>query len=635
MTRFHLNPKKMKKKTSDGESGILLLAKKSGKTSFSSLSSVKHALGTGKVGHTGTLDSFADGLLVVLTGKLTHLVPHITGFSKTYLALIEFGSETDTLDPTGTVIKKGPVPSEQEVRLALEKFKGTIDQVPPLYSALHVNGKRASDLAREGKSMEIPSRKITINSISLLDFYENYALVEVHCSKGTYIRSLARDIAAECGTCAHLLALRRTTVGPFALKNAVGADKLEKFTISAILSRKEKLSNPEQAKDNPDDETVRLERFNEHLEIKKSLLLMDEELADFCGLDSVSLTEDFVASYRNGKALRSNSFVQNTNLPDSGELAVFYPNKTFAGIVKKTGRKFSYGFVVPPKHKFKVYTWSQVLAGEFDKKILGTGTALTIGSFDGPHIGHNSLFEAVLSKEKSARPLVPGVITFKKSLRGFKHPDSYAGDVASLSQRLSAIEAKGFAFAVVIDFSSEFGKIIGTDFLSMLIKYCGMKFLAEGKDFHCGYKGSTDVSQIEEFSKEKGFELETIDPVFYGDEKVSSSRIRRCVLERDFESAEFMLERPYELDCSDFEWKRSNLKTLSAEIQGVQVIPPSGVYKTLVIVSGKGQKSGEAHSTESDRAYRSDCTFENRHLHLAFPDELIGGFVRSIQFDKQ
>ena len=104
-----------KKQNNDAVSGIVLLAKQPGKTSFSSLSSVKRALGTSKVGHTGTLDSFAEGLLVVLTGRLTHLVPHITGFDKTYVALIEFGSETDTLDPTGEVIKTGRIPSKSRL----------------------------------------------------------------------------------------------------------------------------------------------------------------------------------------------------------------------------------------------------------------------------------------------------------------------------------------------------------------------------------------------------------------------------------------------------------------------------------------------------------------------------------------
>ena len=132
-------------------SGIMLYAKSSGLTSFSSLWSIKHALGTDKVGHTGTLDSFADGLLVVLSGSLTHIVPHITGFRKTYLAVVCFGSETDTLDPTGDVVgKKDPV-TRQQLESVLPGFTGALLQTPPLYSAVHVDGVRSSDAVRSGK----------------------------------------------------------------------------------------------------------------------------------------------------------------------------------------------------------------------------------------------------------------------------------------------------------------------------------------------------------------------------------------------------------------------------------------------------------------------------------------------------
>ena len=122
--------------------GILLLAKQSGKTSFASLSKVKRSLGTSRVGHTGTLDSFADGLLVVLTGPLTRLVPHITNFDKSYTALIEFGKETDTLDPTGTVIRESGLPTKEQLLKALTKFTGTIEQVPPAFSARDARNHR-------------------------------------------------------------------------------------------------------------------------------------------------------------------------------------------------------------------------------------------------------------------------------------------------------------------------------------------------------------------------------------------------------------------------------------------------------------------------------------------------------------
>ena len=243
---------KMPEKTKNKVSGVMLYAKTPGITSFSSLWSIKHALKTEKVGHTGTLDSFAEGLLVVLSGNLTHLVPHITSFTKTYQAVVCFGKETDTLDPTGDVVKTGVAASKEQIETALKKFTGAVLQVPPVYSALHVDGKRASDLVRGGNEIRLESRQVFIYKNELLDFKEpsendacSYALLEIVCSKGTYIRALARDIASSLGTCAHLCALRRTKVGPFELKDAACFGELKEFSIkngiqNAFYFQKEK-----------------------------------------------------------------------------------------------------------------------------------------------------------------------------------------------------------------------------------------------------------------------------------------------------------------------------------------------------------------------------------------------------------
>src|SRR5574344_219570 len=236
-----------KQQKNNNLSGLVLLAKKSGGTSFSSLWDIKHSLNTDKVGHTGTLDSFAEGLLVVLTGNLTHLVPHITGFTKTYEAVVCFGTETDTLDPCGKVINKGDAPSREAVEKILSKFTGALLQVPPVYSAVHVDGHRASDMARKAErnnsdeEIRIEPREIFVYKNELKDFCSaeeasspcSYALLEIVCSKGTYIRSLARDMGKALGTCAHLSALRRTTVGPFNLSDAAGYETLGPFTIAA------------------------------------------------------------------------------------------------------------------------------------------------------------------------------------------------------------------------------------------------------------------------------------------------------------------------------------------------------------------------------------------------------------------
>ena len=220
-------------------SSLVLLAKCPGRTSFSSLFSVKHALGTKKVGHTGTLDSFAEGLLVVCTGALTRIASRITAFDKEYEAVIAFGSETDTLDPYGAAVRTAPLPSKESFVDAFNAFKGELMQKPPAFSALHVDGKRASDLARKGIEVDVPERKINVFSSHIKEIQEKDGLVEYahvvfHVSKGTYIRSLARDIAGACGSAAHLIGLRRTKVGSFRLEDAAGYGLLEPFSIKTV-----------------------------------------------------------------------------------------------------------------------------------------------------------------------------------------------------------------------------------------------------------------------------------------------------------------------------------------------------------------------------------------------------------------
>lgn len=240
---------------------IVLLAKKPGLTSFSSLFTVKHAFKTSKVGHTGTLDSFAAGLLVVCVGSLTRLAGRITEFGKTYRAVIKFGEETDTLECTGNVVRTALLPTEAQLAAAVKKYTGKIMQQPPTFSAIHIDGKRSSDLARSGKSAEIPFRQVEVFSSEIQEIMfagtsdsdsENdkkrvlACCIEFSVSKGTYIRSLARDIAIECGSAGHLVGLLRTKVGNFCLEDAAGFSDLEEFNIENAFIAAEKTRRIEQ-----------------------------------------------------------------------------------------------------------------------------------------------------------------------------------------------------------------------------------------------------------------------------------------------------------------------------------------------------------------------------------------------------
>ncbi|MDR1869307.1 MAG: tRNA pseudouridine(55) synthase TruB [Treponema sp.] len=199
------------------QSGLILINKKTGVTSFQALGEIKRALGTGKVGHTGTLDKFASGLLVVLAGSALKLAPWFSHCDKQYEGRICFGVETDTLDPEGSVIAESAVPVREKVEQALSQFKGKILQEPPIFSAIHVNGRRASSLARSGEKPEMKKRPVEIYKLELRGWEPPFADIFVHCSSGTYIRSLARDIALAAGSRAHLCALTRTRVASFTL----------------------------------------------------------------------------------------------------------------------------------------------------------------------------------------------------------------------------------------------------------------------------------------------------------------------------------------------------------------------------------------------------------------------------------
>lgn len=200
--------------------GQLLLDKPAGITSFSALKDLKSALGTGRIGHTGTLDKFATGLLVVLVGKYTKLAELFSGLDKCYRATMVLGRSTDTLDPEGEVIEEGPLPDLQRVEEASERLTGTIEQIPPIYSAVHVEGRRAYRIARSGGEPKLEPRRVTIYRLEIVDYRPPELDIKVECSKGTYVRALARDLGTLSGSCAYLTSLRRTRVGPYDVREA-------------------------------------------------------------------------------------------------------------------------------------------------------------------------------------------------------------------------------------------------------------------------------------------------------------------------------------------------------------------------------------------------------------------------------
>jgi tRNA pseudouridine55 synthase len=217
--------------------GIININKSTGMTSFDVVRKVRFLTKEKKVGHTGTLDPEASGVLPVCMGKATKIIDYIMENKKSYRVTFRLGIITDTYDLEGTVIKTSPVEhiKEEEVASVISKFVGEIDQVPPMYSALKVNGKRLYELARQGKEVERQARKISIYDIENIDINLPFVSMDVTCSKGTYIRSLCFDIGEQLKVGAVMTALCRTANGAFTLENGVTLEDLEKSNISDYI----------------------------------------------------------------------------------------------------------------------------------------------------------------------------------------------------------------------------------------------------------------------------------------------------------------------------------------------------------------------------------------------------------------
>ena len=217
---------------------LVLLNKPKGVTSFGAVARVRRALQEKRIGHTGTLDPMATGVLPLLTGRASRLSSMMLESDKSYRATVRLGTVTDTLDITGEVLKTNKVKvSDQELLAALEHFKGEISQLPPMYSAIKKDGVRLYELARQGKEIERESRLVTIKEITLLErLNETDFIIDVTCSKGTYIRTLGADIGDYLGVGACLTELERTSVSGFSIENCVALDEFEKDPEKYLLS---------------------------------------------------------------------------------------------------------------------------------------------------------------------------------------------------------------------------------------------------------------------------------------------------------------------------------------------------------------------------------------------------------------
>jgi len=292
--------------------GLVLLRKPEGVTSFRALGPVKRRLELKKIGHAGTLDRFAGGLLVALCGSYSRLAGFVQSGAKLYRASACFGAETDTLDPEGAVIAEAAPPSRESLLNVLPLFTGDIMQAPPAYSALHVNGVRAYELAAAGYNLEMKKRPVRVHSLKLISYEGSTAVFEISCSSGTYIRSLARDIALACGSRAHLTALERLAIGPYRLQDAVRPEDFD-----------------------PD----------------RDLRLFSQADAAGLGLGVAVVPKSCAERFRTGSKLRAEDLRKPGPAGGAADTAVFGEDDSFLGIVHIDAQALRYRFVVADQGK--------------------------------------------------------------------------------------------------------------------------------------------------------------------------------------------------------------------------------------------------------------------------------------------
>lgn len=275
----------------------------------------------------------------------------------------------------------------------------------------------------------------------------------------------------------------------------------------------------------------------------------------------------------------------------------------------------------------EVFSWNEVERMVLDgERSPFAPSAMTIGGFDGMHLGHDALFSAVLEYRNSHPNSFAGVVTFSRS-PGILKNSRYEGDVSTERLKLEFFEKKGFDFCIMIDFSLNFSKIKGKDFLDIVRKFCAMQFLAAGTDFRMGHNADTGVAELSRYAASCGLELEVLDDVVHKGMRVSSSLVRGAVREGDFDFASSLLGRPYCLDGLplDFQKGGSSDASLSmiASRNTTQVLPETGSFRVRVAFAGE-----DGYSQNVDAVLHVESSF----LRLEFPPEQNLTRVERIEF---
>lgn len=567
--------------------GILLINKKKGITSHDVISIVRKKLNIKKVGHCGTLDPMATGLLIILIGKATKLSDYIMKNRKTYLAKVKLGLLTDSYDITGNILENKDFTVDKDKLIeVLKSFVGDVKQIPPMYSAIKVNGKKLYEYARKGVEVKRKERLVKIHSMELLDFNgKDEFVINCDVSSGTYIRTLAFDIGRKLNTYGTLLELQRNSISNFNLNECLNIDDIQSIDLEELNYR---------------------------------IIPMEKALLNF---------EKFsYPSYFYDKLLNGIKFQTEKDFED--KIFRLYCRDEFIGLGRMevdNGRNYMALFK-------KLIRWEMIVIDIDLNYVAEKNSIIALGNFDGVHKGHRKLLESTvkIAKEKKLKSAVLGF----KSHSSNMYSENKKKILTTNTSKFKIFSDLGIDIVYLIDFNKEFMSMSPMEFLKdFLQEKLKVKGLVVGYDYTFAYKKAGDVNYLKEHSYLFNW-LDIIEEQTWQGQAISSSLIRKLISEGKIKEANFLLDSNFTVMGKVVHNKGLGQKmgypTANLELCDNYIIPRYGVYDTDIIVDGKKYKA--ATSVGTNPTVEDDGIKIEAHI-LDFNDNIYGKTVELIFLD--
>lgn len=524
--------------------GLLIINKERGFTSFDVVAKLRGILGEKKIGHLGTLDPEAEGVLPVVVGRATKLAPLLSGGDKVYRATLLLGVTTDTQDTAGHLLERRPVEIEEVVlRRLILSFVGEQDQVPPMVSAKKVDGKKLVDLARQGKEVERKAARIEIHQIEIVKMDLPRVEMRIHCSAGTYIRTLCHDIGEKAGCGGAMESLVREEASGCRLQDALKLDEVTSLVLTGLLPRE--------------------------------MRPLPELLRQFAG---------FVCDERgailawNGNPVRMDRGRMEKPVPDGSCVHVMDPEHRSIGLFRYDEKKqmLRPEVMIGPK--------------EETRPARPRPSVLSLGKFDGVHIGHQAILREMLRQAGEEKM---GTVLFS-----FTNPPE-ALTAHRSEELLTTAEEKrlllkelGIGKIVEARFTRAMRDMPAETFLKdVLIGRYGMKKIVVGPDCCFGKDRVGSVDFLRRHAEELGYTVTVVEKVLMDGEIVSSSRIKALIKEGRMEEAARCLGRPFavrgRVGYGRHLGEQLGFPTLNLRMPPEKVFPPRGVYATVTELEGQ------------------------------------------------